>query len=525
MDLDNEFIVHKYVKPNKIHKRLYQELLAAEAIEHDTLVVAPTGLGKTIVAVLLIAYVYSPEKSILFLAPTKPLVMQHKKKLEDILNIPSEKIVLLTGQIPSSKRKEIYKQNGIIICATPQTIENDISENLINKNNFNLVIFDEAHRAVGDYSYVFISSFFTDVKRLGLTASPGSDKLKIQEVATNLSLNNIKIKTESDYDVIDYVQDMETDIIFCELDSFSKKISFLLTQLIDKKISFLRKLNFSISTNYTRKELLQIQSQIIFRLKKSKNQIMFSALSTVASILKLFHAKELIETQGVVCFKNYINKMAIQDKDNKSSKALLSILNSEEFKKISYLLSSADLSKIVYEKESKLLDIINDFVLTNPSSRILVFNNFRDNANHLVELLNKNKNIKAARFVGQATKFNDKGLSQKEQLLILNDFKQGVYNTLVCTSVGEEGLDIPSVDLVIFYDAVASEIRSIQRKGRTGRFNAGKVILLLNKNTIDEHYYYLSLRKEKKMKKLLSNPEVLKSPRRKSLQKTINDFS
>ncbi len=217
--------------------------------------------------------------------------------------------------------------------------------------------------------------------------------------------------------------------------------------------------------------------------------------------------------------------MAIQDKDNKSSKALLSILNSEEFKKISYLLSSADLSKIVYEKESKLLDIINDFVLTNPSSRILVFNNFRDNANHLVELLNKNKNIKAARFVGQATKFNDKGLSQKEQLLILNDFKQGVYNTLVCTSVGEEGLDIPSVDLVIFYDAVASEIRSIQRKGRTGRFNAGKVILLLNKNTIDEHYYYLSLRKEKKMKKLLSNPEVLKSPRRKNLQKTINDFS
>ena len=153
----------------------------------------------------------------------------------------------------------------------------------------------------------------------------------------------------------------------------------------------------------------------------------------------------------------------------------------------------------------------------------MVFSNFRDNANHLVNLINKSKDIKSVRFVGQATKINDKGLSQKEQIKIISEFKEGIYNCLVCTSVGEEGLDIPSVDLVLFYDSVPSEIRNIQRRGRTGRFNVGKVVLLINKDTIDEKYYHVSQTKERKMKKYLSNYNS-KKPSKKKKQKTILDF-
>ena len=174
-----EYIEHKFIKPKTVQKRLYQELLTAKAIDDSTLVVAPTGLGKTIVAVLLIAYTYSLKKNILFLAPTKPLVVQHKNSLDKLLNIEEEDILLLTGQVPKNKRKEVYKNLGKIICATPQTINNDIKSKLINFNDFNLIIFDEAHRAIGDYAYVNISSFFPkEIKRLALTASPGGNRKK-----------------------------------------------------------------------------------------------------------------------------------------------------------------------------------------------------------------------------------------------------------------------------------------------------------------------------------------------------------
>jgi len=141
-----------------------------------------------------------------------------------------------------------------------------------------------------------------------------------------------------------------------------------------------------------------------------------------------------------------------------------------------------------------------------------------------VTVLNRNKKIKATKFVGQANKENDVGLSQKEQMETISKFKEGEYNILVCTSVGEEGLDIPSVDLVVFYDAVASEIRSIQRRGRTGRFNTGKVILILNKDTLDEHYYFVSENKEKKMKKTLQNFNLTEPIKKKKTQKSIIDY-
>ena len=70
---------------------------------------------------------------------------------------------------------------------------------------------------------------------------------------------------------------------------------------------------------------------------------------------------------------------------------------------------------------------------------------------------------------------------------------------LVATSVGEEGLDVPSTDMVIFYEAVPSEIRSIQRKGRTGRSGSGRIVVLVTKGTSDETYRWVSQARERAM--------------------------
>ncbi|MHB8560561.1 MAG: helicase-related protein, partial [Thermoplasmataceae archaeon] len=113
-----------------------------------------------------------------------------------------------------------------------------------------------------------------------------------------------------------------------------------------------------------------------------------------------------------------------------------------------------------------------------------------------------------------SSKGEDEGINQKKQEGIIRGFREGEFNVLVATSVAEEGLDIPSTDLVIFYEPVPSEIRTIQRRGRTGRHHAGKVIILIYKDSRDSAYYYSSIRKEAAMRKNINRYEsgVEKSP-------------
>ena len=117
-----------------------------------------------------------------------------------------------------------------------------------------------------------------------------------------------------------------------------------------------------------------------------------------------------------------------------------------------------------------------------------------------------------------------KGMDQKKQTEVLDRFRDGQFSVLVSSSIGEEGLHVPDVDLVIFYEAVPSEIRSIQRRGRTGRTRPGRVIILLAEGTIDEGYYYSSINREKFMKTLVSTGTVTKRPERKKKSGTLLDY-
>ena len=117
-------------------------------------------------------------------------------------------------------------------------------------------------------------------------------------------------------------------------------------------------------------------------------------------------------------------------------------------------------------------------------------------------------------------------MDQKTQTDVLEKFTEGEFNVLVSSSIGEEGLHVPDVDLVVFYEAVPSEIRAIQRKGRTGRTMRGKVIVLLAEGTVDEAYFYSSLRREKFMKSMVSSQPREKKPEKKQPTKpaTLLDY-
>jgi Fanconi anemia group M protein len=127
---------------------------------------------------------------------------------------------------------------------------------------------------------------------------------------------------------------------------------------------------------------------------------------------------------------------------------------------------------------------------------------YRDTIDTVLERL-RAEGIEAARFVGQAHRKGDKGMSQSEQEDLMGRFREGRPRVLVASSVAEEGIDVPQVDLVVFYEPVASEVRAIQRRGRTGRARVGRVVVLRSASARERGVQQASERREMKMRRIV----------------------
>jgi Fanconi anemia group M protein len=497
------FLKHPLIKPNTIEKRMYQVNIAKAASEQSSLVVLPTGMGKTIVALMVIADVLKNKKGkVLFLAPTKPLVEQHASFVREFL-VDCEPLVF-TGETPPKKREEMWKESDIIV-STPQVVVNDLVSARTKLDDYALIIFDEAHRASGDYAYVFIAERYQFQRglSLGMTASPGSDAKRILEVCSNLGIELVEIRSEFDPDVIQYVHDIKVRWIRVSVPAKFQDIVELLKQVYQVYIKQLKKYGyFRGSKPVSMTDLLKVQREIQARISAGggKKSAYYQAASAQAAAVKVNRAMELVETQGISALRNYLDRLQKEAYSRGSSKAAKSIMNQQNMKKVLVLV---DKIQIEHPKFDFVAKEVEKQLRTKKDSRIIVFTHYRDTSILVCDELAQHKGIKPVRFVGQASRGEDKGLSQKKQVELIQKFKEGKYNVLVATSVAEEGLDIPQTDLVVFYEPVPSEIRTIQRRGRTGRKRAGKVVVLMAKHTRDEAYYWSSVGKEKKMKREL----------------------
>ncbi|MFX1307184.1 MAG: DEAD/DEAH box helicase [Promethearchaeota archaeon] len=517
------FISHPLIKQDIITRREYQENIFINCLNKNCLVVIPTGLGKTIIALMLAVQRLTEIKDskVIILAPTKPLVEQHYHSFLELTNLPNESLISLTGAILPEKRKELW--TGIKIAfMTPQVLQNDLIAGLYSIKDVSLMIFDECHRAVGDYAYCFIAKKYRDISNyaqiLGLTASPGSTEGKINEIKQNLFIDHIEIRTEKDLDVIPYIHNVENKWIKVKLPAKFLEIKKILEEKLKDCYRFLKENDLLPSYDIlkiNRKDLLKLNHLINRRISIAKDKDdkfqMFNAKKLVANAIRLSHMIELIETQGVSALKDYFEKNNEKIKKSTANKSLKELFIDKDFKRAQILTYELHSKGIIHPKIEKLKEILNCQLRENPSSRILVFCHFRDSVNNLVQIFKKDTLIKIHKFVGQATRGSDKGLTQKEQINLLREFKEGIYNTLVGTSVAEEGLDIEECDLVVFYDVVPSAIRSIQRRGRTGRKKEGKVYVLMAEDTRDEGYYWAEKTKEKSMKlslEKIKNSEV-----------------
>lgn len=494
------FVEHPLIRKNVLEDREYQAAIARSCLRRSTLVVLPTAMGKTAIAILVIAEVIrSRGGKVLFLAPTKPLVEQHVASLRESLTV--EKIALFTGEATPPEERELLWRENEIICSTPQVIRNDIRTGRFTLDNVSLIVFDEAHRAAGDYAYVEIAATYKETKGglvLGTTASPGSSPEKILEVCSNLGFAMVEIRTEYDPDVVKYVQDIGIEPIRVEIPESGKEVASLLKRALDESIADIKGHGFLEDLPMvTRRDLLALGDQIHARLKgNERNYHLYRAATSVAMAMKIDHAVELAETQGIEALTNYFDRAEKSAASEGASKADGQLLRN---KWVREAIAKARGTEVEHTKIKKILWVVRDQLMRKPDARIIVFTHYRDTSEIITRELSRIPGVKPARFVGQATKGDDKGLKQSEQVEIIGKFSAGEFNVLVATSVAEEGLDIPVTDLVVFYEPVPSEIRTIQRRGRTGRRRAGRVVVLVTRNTRDEAYYRSARSKERRM--------------------------
>jgi Fanconi anemia group M protein len=494
---------------NNITPREYQEEIFKTCIEKNCLVVLPTGLGKTLIALMLTIERMKafPGEKVLFLAPTRPLAEQHleyfKKNLPELFG----EMQLFTGTVNAGKRKEIW-QTADIIFSTPQCVANDIRKNFYNLKEVCLLIEDEAHRCIKNYDYKYVAEKYKEQslhpRIIGLTASPGSEKSKIKEICKNLSIEEVELRTRESSDVKDHLQELEFEKRMLDFPPEFQEIRHVLLKIFDEYVTELRERKILFGPA-SKTDLINLQKKVSANLMNHHTNFNYmQGASACAQAIKIQHALELLETQTLEGFHKYI-KSLFEQASKKQSRGVVRLVSKPEFNFVFSQANELLIKKREHPKVQELIEIITKEMQENKDMKMIIFTQFRETASNISKRINEINGVISKVFIGQAKKDSSQGLNQKQQKKIIEEFSEGKINVLCATCIAEEGLDIPEVNIVVFYEPIPSAIRTIQRAGRTARLMKGKLIMLITKKTRDEAFFYVAKSREKKMKNAIES--------------------
>ena len=558
--------------------RDYQRNIVTNSLTKNSLVVLPTGLGKTfIAAVIMYNYLrWFPAGKVVFVAPTRPLVNQQIQACHDVVGIKEEETAELNGQVRPNKRQALWQEKRVFYC-TPQTVEQDLDNDIMPAKDVVLVVVDEAHRAVGKYAAVKIVQKIYAVQPkfrvLALSATPGKDFNKVQDVVKNLLIQNIEYKSEADIDVKPYVFQKMMDIIQCEMNSECQSVISLFNRFLETPLRVLKSSNMLPMLPGTARELsahvVATCMNGVGAMGGGLNAAQIMKLrSDLGYLASLVHVRTLLVTHGMSSALNHV-KTHFQPESARGMKK--NLVNSPEWKMFLNRVEASIQKGGANPKICKLKHLLNEhfdrFKEANQRTSVIVFAQFRDSVNEIVQDLKKTvPHLRVSPFVGQAKSTKGSGTSgkkgrgkgggdggdlnnnneedeeygmffeegdeengnedeeeedafqrmmnrgskkksnrgrkkanpedgaagaatkesvattgqnQKEQQEVVRKFRNGEIDVLVATCIGEEGLDIGSVDLIISYDALGSPVRMVQRFGRAGRKRSGRIIVLV----------------------------------------------
>lgn len=504
--VDGDRVRHPRLEPGAVEARDYQLEIAAEAVRANTLVVLPTGLGKTVVAVLAAAEALDrPDAGkVLVLAPTKPLCQQHEETFRELLagtgDADGAGLAVLAGRGPDARARAF--EEARVLFSTPQGLRNDVADGAVNLAGVDLLVVDEAHRTVGDYAYVDLAQAYQEQRPggrvLGLTASPGSDEDRVEEVASHLGIDAVEARTELSPDVAPHV--FQTDVSWetTPLPDALVELRDTFQAIVDERVESLRESNFLPPKPYVgRKDLVEAGNKLKAALAKAGNKgPIFGLLHNQAVAMQALHCAELVETQGVEPLRDYLERLGT-DPDSRAKSTFASDERVAAAREKARAWDRASHPKIPL-----LGEVLDRELSPGGEARGLVFAQYRDTIASILRAL-EGHGVAADRFVGQSDREDDPGMSQTEQQAALDRLREGEVEVLVASSVAEEGLDIPDVDLVVFYEPVPSEVRRVQRLGRTGRHGLGRVVMLVAEETRDEAFLHAGREREKQMRRIV----------------------
>ena len=498
--------------------RTYQLNIVQKALFHNVLVALPTGLGKTFIAAVVILNMFRwfPEgkstccaDAVIFVAPTRPLVTQQQQACHSICGLPWDTAIELTGSTRRALRDDEW-QTKRIFYMTPQTFENDLLSTTCDPRDVVCVVVDEAHRATGNYAYCKVIRHLMyhnpHFRVLALTATPGSHADKVQEVVNNLHINRIEIRTEDALDIQPYLHTKHEQLVRVPLGDAVGHLRAAWVALMRTfhdpllKHGVLRNADTGALRSFAVRAAANDAHGRAILAEKPYLRGSLTQLSNMALAL------QYLAEESVRVFCDRAQAITAPSKGGAKKDQVFSPRN-PAFQAYALALEGVQ-DDLVHPKMHALLGVLEEHVAAHASTRVMVFCSYREVVTEIVALLQAH-GLRATPFIGQATdKKGNRGFTQKVQEQILTDFQKGTFQVLVATSIGEEGLDIGEVDLIVCYEAVRDSVRALQRVGRTGRMRDGRIVVLMTEGR-EEHNWQHSKDSYKSVQRLVRSANII----------------
>jgi len=494
-------IVHPHLTDG-IEARAYQLESLKTALGGSTLMVMPTGFGKTAVQWMMMAeHIRRGADKILLIAPTTGLVDQQWRMAKERLAVDESTLVKYTGDTSPAKREELWA-NATIVFATAQVIDNDVLSEKISLENVALLIVDEAHHAVGNHAFAKVGRHYRrqakNPRVLAATASPGTKEEQIRSVAKELNIGFLNYTRKSDPLLAPYAVELDVNLLYLDLPEQLQHIINPVQAYYAKEVESLQRLGFLAPVQYVSSKHLEKAQLRVSRAIQHRDVRAYDAARKIADLRRLLMVLNLIQTQGMGSTKLFLDRAEEEQSDARKTSRFINTPI------IRNLRASLEDCEEFHPKHGAMKDLVDSAFKTNPEGKVILFTEFRDTVDLLAEKFDSHETVRPGRFIGQSSRGSSKGMSTKEQLAQLEKFRQGEINLLIATSVGEEGLDVPAADMVILYEPVPSAIRLIQRRGRTARQRDGSVHVLIAKETKDVYVQNASEHQEERMNAILT---------------------
>ncbi|NXD05267.1 DDX58 helicase, partial [Certhia familiaris] len=507
--------------------RSYQIELAQPAIDgKNTLICAPTGSGKTFVALMICEHhlqnVPSGRKAkVVFLATKVPVYEQQKNVFRQYFESSGYSVQGICGETVANMSVENVIQNTDIIVLTPQILVNSMEKGILSSFSiFTLMIFDECHNTTGNHPYNVLMTRYLDQKFdssanqlpqiVGLTASVGVGNAKsttetVEHICTlcsYLDIQAISTVRENKEDLQRFGNKPETHIRWVKMraqNHFADIISDLMseTEVLMRKIFSVDTIS-QINKNYfgtQRYEQWIVSTQKKCRLlqleHKEKESSICRDLFICTEHLRKFNDALIIgEDARIEDALAYLNEFFTNVKNGPYTELEKQLTEKFQERELELTALSKDESN-ANPKLEELACILDEAYHYNPQTRTILFAKTRALVAALKNWVEANpvlSHIKPDVVFFSLTQFlGTVGMTLPMQKVVLDAFRNDKdLRLLIATSVADEGIDITECNLVVLYEYFGNVTKMIQVRGR-GRARDSKCILVTSKTEVLEN--------------------------------------